>query len=120
MKSLNDIITNFSIGKITKEEIIKEYNEMFFKLLTLYLNDKNSSTLRQIITCEVIGIKSNEVDEIFNPFFTTKEVGKGTGLGLAICLKIINDHKGKIKVNSVQNEETTFELIIPKSGEKNL
>jgi hypothetical protein len=60
MKSLNDVITNFSIGKITKEEIIQEYNEMFFKLLTLYLNDKNSSTLRQIITCEVIGIKSNE------------------------------------------------------------
>lgn len=60
MKSLNEIITNFSIGKISKEEIIQEYDEKFFELLMRYLNDKNSSTLRQIITCEVIGIKSNE------------------------------------------------------------
>ena len=67
-----------------------------------------------------IGIKSNNIEEIFNPFFTTKEVGKGTGLGLAICLNIINDHKGKIKVNSIQNEETKFEIIIPKIGVHNV
>jgi len=60
MKNLNRLITDLSIGTTTKEEITQEYGEMFWELLSLYLNDKNSSTLRQIITCEVIGIKSNE------------------------------------------------------------
>ncbi len=46
------------------------------------------------------GIASNDLDKIFEPFFTTKSTGKGTGLGLSICYGIIEEHKGKISVNS--------------------
>jgi PAS domain S-box-containing protein len=59
------------------------------------------------------GINKKDLDSIFNPFFTTKEVGKGTGLGLSICYGIIKSHRGTIKVNSELNEGTTFTITLP-------
>lgn len=59
------------------------------------------------------GIPEDNLQKIFNPFFTTKEVGKGTGLGLAITQRIVQDHKGAISVESVLNEGTTFKLSFP-------
>ena len=61
-----------------------------------------------------IGINNDLLDKIFDPFFTTKEVGKGTGLGLSIVYRIIENHKGNIKVESIENIGTTFTLNIPK------
>ncbi|MBN2652026.1 MAG: hypothetical protein JXR63_06555 [Spirochaetales bacterium] len=52
--------------------------------------------------------------EIFNPFFTTKDVGKGTGLGLNIAYDIISiKHNGKIKVKSIRGKYTTFTITLP-------
>jgi two-component system, NtrC family, sensor kinase len=51
---------------------------------------------------------------LFDPFFTTKPVGDGTGLGLSISYKIITDqHKGKIWVESVLDQGTTFWIELP-------
>jgi signal transduction histidine kinase len=52
------------------------------------------------------------LDSIFDPFFTTKEVGKGTGLGLDIVRKIIDQHKGEVKVQS-QPGRTEFIICLP-------
>ncbi len=60
------------------------------------------------------GISKDIMDKIFNPFFTTKDVGKGTGLGLSIVYRIIESHNGTIKVESEENIGTTFTLILPK------
>ncbi len=60
-----------------------------------------------------VGISPENMDRIFNPFFTTKEVGKGTGLGLAISHGIIEKHQGKLEVDSIVGEGTTFRVIIP-------
>lgn len=60
-----------------------------------------------------IGIPAENVDKIFEPFFSTKEVGKGTGLGLSICYGIIAAHGGRIEVESKINEGTTFRVILP-------
>lgn len=60
-----------------------------------------------------IGMDSGTVNDIFNPFFTTKDVGKGTGLGLSISLGIIEDHGGKIEVYSLKGEGTAFRISLP-------
>jgi hypothetical protein len=58
-KDLLDLVVGYSKGVVSKEYVIQNYNFILLELLEIYLNDKNSSSLRQIITCEVIGIKSN-------------------------------------------------------------
>jgi len=57
------------------------------------------------------GIASEHLESIFNPFFTTRT--DGTGLGLAIVTKIVDEHNGKITVQSTPDAGTTFELILP-------
>ncbi len=59
------------------------------------------------------GIKKNEIDKVFWPFFTTKGKGKGIGLGLAISKRIIEDYGGKINVASTQGIGTTIALCLP-------
>ena len=54
------------------------------------------------------GIPQNIVDKIFQPFFTTKPTGSGTGLGLSLSYDIIKAHGGEIKVESKEEEGTTF------------
>lgn len=61
-----------------------------------------------------IGIPAKIIDKIFDPFFTTKSEEKGTGLGLSISYGFIKDVLGEIKVESIENEYTTFEISIPK------
>lgn len=60
-----------------------------------------------------IGIPPENLKDIFYPFFTTKE--RGTGLGLSIAYRIIEEHRGKITVNSIPGTGTTFEVTIPVS-----
>lgn len=59
------------------------------------------------------GIEPNKLKDIFNPFFTTKEVGKGTGLGLSISHKIIQEHNGEIQVKSTVGLGTEFLIKLP-------
>ena len=59
------------------------------------------------------GIKEEDQANIFDPFYTTKEVGKGTGLGLSISYGIISDHKGKIEIAETGSNGTTFRVILP-------
>jgi len=62
------------------------------------------------------GIAEENREKIFEPFFSTKEVGKGTGLGLSICYGIIEAHGGRIEVESRIQEGTTFRVILPVLG----
>ena len=58
------------------------------------------------------GIDEKNIEKIFYPFFTTKE--QGTGLGLAIAYRIVEEHEGRLTVESNPGIGTTFEVILPK------
>jgi signal transduction histidine kinase len=60
------------------------------------------------------GIREEQIERIFKPFFTSK--GEGTGLGLSIALGIVEEHGGKITVSSVPHRQTTFTVSWPLSG----
>ncbi|TQV76009.1 two-component sensor histidine kinase [Exilibacterium tricleocarpae] len=59
------------------------------------------------------GMEEEIIKDIFNPFFTTKEVGVGTGLGLSISHGIIKKHGGAIEVTSTPGRGTTFVISLP-------
>ncbi len=59
------------------------------------------------------GISEENLPRIFDPFFTTKEVGKGSGLGLSISHGIIEQHGGRIEVESISGAGTTFTIQLP-------
>jgi len=59
------------------------------------------------------GISKENLGVIFNPFFTTKEVGKGTGLGLSICYGIVASHGGKIYTKGPSDKGATFVVELP-------
>ena len=72
---------------------------------------------RDGVTVEVIdngkGIPAEVMPKIFDPFFSTKEIGKGTGLGLSISYKIIEQHGGRIEVESAPGKGTRFSVHLP-------
>ncbi|ETX09028.1 MAG: hypothetical protein ETSY2_01850, partial [Candidatus Entotheonella gemina] len=59
------------------------------------------------------GIPEDVLPNIFNPFYTTKDVGEGTGLGLAISYQIIEQHGGEISVESTIGQGTRFTISLP-------
>jgi two-component system sensor histidine kinase PilS (NtrC family) len=73
---------------------------------------KRDSAVEISFTDTGIGISHDDMDKIFYPFFTTKD--KGTGLGLSIAQKIIEEHRGKVAVESGGNGRgTTIKIILP-------
>ena len=60
------------------------------------------------------GISGEQVERIFNPFYTTKPVGQGTGLGLSISDGIVREHGGRIRVESRPGRGATFHVELPR------
>jgi two-component system, NtrC family, sensor kinase len=63
------------------------------------------------------GIAKENLTKVFNPFFTTKDVGKGTGLGLSLSYGIIKEHGGSINVDSNPGQGATFTIELPLAPE---
>src|SRR5215831_8995888 len=73
----------------------------------------SGSELEIEISDNGIGMTEEIKSRVFNPFFTTKEVGKGTGLGLSISHGIVQDHGGSICCVSERGKGTTFRIRLP-------
>jgi len=86
--------------------------------ITVSTKEENAYILTKISDSGT-GILSEHLNKIYDPFFTTKEVGKGTGLGLPISQAIIKDHFASLSVDSQVNEGTTFTIAFPKATELN-
>lgn len=71
------------------------------------------NTIRVSFTDDGPGITRENMIKIFNPFFTTREVGQGTGLGLSICHGIVADHDGRIYAESEPGKGATFYVELP-------
>ncbi len=65
------------------------------------------------------GIIEGNVFKVFDPFYTTKEIGKGTGLGLSVCYNIIKQHGGEISLVSSEHEGTIVTVIFPVITDEN-
>lgn len=59
------------------------------------------------------GIAAENLERIWDPFFTTKPEGKGTGLGLAICRRIVEEHGGTVEIRSQSGRGTTVKMVFP-------
>lgn len=66
------------------------------------------------------GIPEEDLQKIFEPFYTTKEVGKGTGQGLSVVHSVIVDkHNGEIEVDSQPGRGTTLTVLLPLESDLN-
>jgi CheY-like chemotaxis protein len=72
-----------------------------------------ANTIRISFKDDGPGIAKENLEKIFNPFFTTREVGQGTGLGLNLCHGIITEHKGRIWAESRLGRGATFLIELP-------
>lgn len=97
----------------------KALGEQFQPIISVKtLNQEDSAKI--YIRDNGIGIPDNIIDQIFNPFFTTKPPGEGTGLGLSLSYDtIVGEHQGDIQVNIV-DKATEFMIVLPKKPWHNL
>jgi PAS domain S-box-containing protein len=122
-----------------KAEVVKEYgqlpeveclpsqlNQVFMNLLVNAAqamgSERGRITIRSGVAGDQVwlefadtgsGIPADIQQKIFDPFFTTKPVGKGTGLGLSLAYGIIQNHHGRLEVDSTVGEGTIFRITLP-------
>lgn len=117
--------------KCPEAQIFGNETQLSQLLLNLILNsyhamEENGGTLEIMTDAEEesiyvtvrdngYGISKENLPHIFDPFFTTKEAGKGTGLGMAIVAQVVEEHQGKIHVESVEHEGTAITVEFPVS-----
>ncbi len=99
---------------VNASEAIKEHGEIVIRT-----SNPDEDSIRIDITDNGTGIAPQDVPHIFEPFYTTKRDSSGLGLGLSIVHGIIQNHKGKVEVDSEVGEGTTISIIFTLRKDKN-
>jgi two-component system NtrC family sensor kinase len=85
--------------------------------ITLSTRHDNAS-VRVSVTDTGVGMDGEQLKKIFDPFYTTKEVGRGTGLGLSVSIGIVESMGGTIEVQSMPGAGSSFTVVLPKKNIK--
>lgn len=107
---INQVILNLVLNAVDsiKEKFGSEMGDLYLKT---YVIDKY--VVLSVLDYGV-GIADEHIKDLFNPFFTTKEVGQGMGLGLSVSYDIVvNKHKGRFQVESDEIKGTEFKMYLP-------
>ncbi|NNE67271.1 MAG: PAS domain S-box protein [Pyrinomonadaceae bacterium] len=102
---LQQVFTNLVIN--ARDAIVSEGS------ITLRTSYRNENEVVIEVEDDGSGINPEDINKIYDPFFTTKSVGSGTGLGMAVSYGIVQEHSGTITANSEVGKGTTFTLIFP-------
>jgi two-component system, cell cycle sensor histidine kinase and response regulator CckA len=94
-------------------DVTLENKEIFLENRELYPDLKEGKYLKLSISDNGHGIAPGHLERIFEPYFTTKDIGKGSGMGLAVVHGILKNHDGVIKVNSILDQGTTVDIFFP-------
>ena len=121
-----DVVTDFAeLPEISASG--GELQQIFMNLVTNAIDSMKNSDQRVLsiktrmlgenveikVSDSGVGISDENIQYIFEPFYTTKELGEGTGLGLYITYRIVTKYQGKIDVQSETGKGTTFTIILP-------
>jgi len=98
------------VGKVTIETANIHFDEVFCSQHECFTpGDYVQLTVRD----DGCGMSEEVLDKLFDPFYTTKELGQGTGLGLSIVYGIVKQNEGYVKVTSTPGKGTTFKIYLP-------
>jgi PAS domain S-box-containing protein len=104
---LQEVFLNIILNAETEMKLYKGKGNLQIK------TEKSNDKIIVSFTDDGPGISKDNLSKIFNPFFTTRQVGEGTGLGLSICHGIIIEHGGKIYAESKEGKGATFYIELP-------
>ncbi len=118
---LNLCTNAFHALKNTGGQIVVSVDEAIVDAeLAASMNVISGNYVKIAVSDDGSGIQPEIIDNIFDPFFSTKDITEGTGLGLSVVHGIVKAHRGGLQVESVPNEGTTFEIFLPQSQERNI
>jgi len=110
---LNQAFLNILVNAIEAIKVKRAHTGQLGHL-TIKAYPLSDHLIRATIHDDGIGISPELQERIFDPFFTTKDVGDGAGYGLSVAHKIlVNEHGGKINIESTPGKGTTFEITLP-------
>ena len=113
------------VPKASSEQLVQVFMALLLNAMDAMADRRGAITIRtrpgrggsEGVIAEVVdqgqGIARSEFNKIFEPFYTTKDPGKGTGLGLSICYGIVQEHGGRLEVDSIIGQGSTFRMYLP-------
>jgi len=110
---LSQVMLNLLVNSMHAIEEAKEKGRTVGHTVSI-LAQSLSSSIEISVTDTGCGIPQKNLNQLFKPFFTTKEIGVGTGLGLATSYKIVQSWGGSLSAESQENHGTTFKIKLPK------
>ncbi len=115
---LEQVLINLLLNSIDAINEKRKKKKEYIGIITISL-EKISENIFVSIEDNGTGIKQEYFDDIFNPFYTSKDINEGTGMGLSVCYNIVKEHNGEIYVESEYGKYAKFTVILSKINNEN-